>query len=360
MLVKIVRYFLDILGLSPKKNGVNHAQPDAKNSIEKKEAITDLKSNNSFTETHNSTHTCNNERNQQSGHTALHLDREQEHHQIKLEKEKIDREEKIRQIINHESTKKIQENTKNRTADKIKPTTNATSIVFDTKKQEQKRNIERIIKSRKVNYITHFTPLDNLSSIINDGIIPRDWLDTQFRKYKFCDDQRLDNKTDASCLSIGLPNYRFFYSLRKHRYPSRTWCVVLLDPKVLWELDVAFYFTNAANHTVRDRSVDGFKTPQALEKMFDSSVHDRTHLEMNFDLPSYCTTDPQAEVLVFDKIDPSYIKHIVFEGDIPFSFRKQSKIPCSSAPAYGLNTYFGPRCDYSFWKNTQRSEVAYG
>ena len=185
-------------------------------------------------------------------------------------------------------------------------------------------------------------------------------MDENFKHYVYNDLQRLDNKKNASCLSIGLPNYRYFFTLRKGRYQNRTWCVVLLDTAILWELDAAFYYTNAANNVVRHRSEGEFKNIQALKKMFDSSVFDRSFLERSYNLPSYCTTDPQAEVLVFDKISPSYIKGLVFENTVPYFEGNTGRVPCFPERSFGTNTFFGRRCDFAFWQNTLRVEANHG
>ncbi len=214
-----------------------------------------------------------------------------------------------------------------------------------------KNCIKNIIESRGVSYLAHFTPIENIESILYSGVLDCKWMDSHGIPHSICDPQRLDNKRNASCLSIALPNYQFFYLMRRFRYPNRTWCVVLFDPRILWELDVAFYYTNAANRCVRDRPVDEFKTPQALAKMFDSSVYDRYELERNYHLPSYCTTDPQAEVLVFNRIDTFYIKYLIFEQGTYFNPQDILNIPCYYENPNSINSFFGKRCDYSFWQN---------
>ena len=237
------------------------------------------------------------------------------------------------------------------------PNTNTRNVVPYQVNSSQE-SIKRIVRERQIRYLVHFTPVDNIQSILENGVVSRASLDQNHTFYTYNDGQRLDNKKNASCLSISLPNYRYFFSLRKQRYQDRTWCVVLLKPSILWEMDCAFFQTNAANNIVRHRPVQEFKGPQALNKMFDSSLFNRKSLEQNHRLPVYCTTDPQAEVLVFDRISPDYIEGLAFENNVPYWLKNMipnslSHIHLIAEPAFGTNTFFGRRCDYSFWQNKQ-------
>ena len=62
-------------------------------------------------------------------------------------------------------------------------------------------------KVHKVNYLVHFTPIDNLLSIMNKGICPRSYLSN----IRTTDEYRLDGLLDAISFSISFPNYRMLW-----------------------------------------------------------------------------------------------------------------------------------------------------
>lgn len=72
-------------------------------------------------------------------------------------------------------------------------------------------------------------------------------------------------------------------------------------------------------------------------------------------LPSYYTTDPQAEVLVLDSIPQKYIEEIRFESFEDFDENKNicqdNGIRCLyEGINYKGNKLFGPRIDYDDWR----------
>lgn len=70
------------------------------------------------------------------------------------------------------------------------------------------------LKKQGVNELIHFTPATNLPSILLNGLISRERLEQEGRKFTYTDEKRLDGK-DHINLSITNPNIRMFYKLRK-------------------------------------------------------------------------------------------------------------------------------------------------
>ena len=75
-------------------------------------------------------------------------------------------------------------------------------------------NVEQIkqkVKMRGIQWLVHFTHIQNVDSILEHGIMPRwetEWLETTLNKenkFIFPDQYRADEK-NASCLSIMFPN----------------------------------------------------------------------------------------------------------------------------------------------------------
>ena len=162
--------------------------------------------------------------------------------------------------------------------------------------------IRKIVEDRNIKCLYHYTRLRNINSILADGIMSRSKMDKTGMEYDYSDDERLDGMEDRISLSVGFPNYKTFYKKRQ-LFEDEIWVVLALNPDILWELDCLFNKNNAASMQMRNESVEYRKTPEAFESMFEDEERDN-------ELPSWYTTDVQAEVLVLDFIDPKYIKYI--------------------------------------------------
>lgn len=164
--------------------------------------------------------------------------------------------------------------------------------------------MQKIIQNRGIKHVFHFTQLSNLDSILANGILTRDYAGARQLVCSINDHERWDGHTNASCCSIGFPNYKMFYRLQLAD-DNIEWVVLALFPSVLVEKDCAFYPTNAASNAVRHFPPTQYKGAQALQNLFSENPQKPTRAEMK--LPDDCTTDPQAEVMVFDQIEPKYI-----------------------------------------------------
>lgn len=177
-------------------------------------------------------------------------------------------------------------------------------------------SIENILQERQIQYLCHFTRLENLESILTYGVIPRSNLyNKEFNNNPclpihgiFNDRYRIDGKTDATSLSISFPNSSMFYGLRCSNNDAQ-WAVVVLSAKILIDKNCAFYPTNAANNHVRHLPTANFQGVDALNALFEGADEEREYLL------SKDPTDVQAEVLVFNEIEHRYIVGCVFDSD---------------------------------------------
>lgn len=176
--------------------------------------------------------------------------------------------------------------------------------------------IRQICMERGITTLVHFTQIENLQSILWDGLLGRETLEKRLQKgllrqqELFVNDQdRWDKHKEAVCVSISFPNHLMFSSIRKRR-SDFGWVVLLLDAKILWELDCVFCTENAASNAIRHVDLEERRKADVLESMFVDSYLDikgdvyRRHLQT----PTYYPTHPQAEVLVFDPIPVEYIQ----------------------------------------------------
>lgn len=225
-------------------------------------------------------------------------------------------------------------------------------------KGKEKSRIERLIAKRDIKYLTHFTRIENLPSILQKGLMPRKQLLLQGIRPEVNDWNRLDN-TDAVCLSVSFPNYKLFYRFRVKR-PETKWAVILLDPIILDRCSCSFACRNAASNEMKDRSPEEAFSIEALYEMFAEIRNGNIRYQMKLD--SYETTDPQAEVLVHEVIEPRYIKKIIVQESeqltpirdlLPNSaFQKittENKLRYYSKQRQEYRSFFDKRSDFLYW-----------
>ena len=184
--------------------------------------------------------------------------------------------------------------------------------------QKRSFQIQKFCKERDITTLVHFTRIENLRSILGEGLRGRSILETR-GQVRFNDPQRWDRHKDAICLNISFPNYRLFSKFSRPSVDSPSdysqWIVLLLKAEVLWELDCAFCQENAASNLVRYVLLEERKKPDALEGLFEEVYCDtngHVYKRLSQQIPSHYSTHPQAEVLVFDQIRIEYIKEVHF------------------------------------------------
>ncbi|NSL52777.1 DUF4433 domain-containing protein [Bacillus sp. P2(2020)] len=170
-------------------------------------------------------------------------------------------------------------------------------------KREQTDKIMEIVTRRKIEYLVHFTRIDNLTSILENGLIPVSMQQKMKIPSVHNDEQRFDSKLDCTSCSISFPNYKLFYTFREYKFPGSSWVVIVLDKDVLFSpLNITYFCqTNAAGVFPRISSAKELCTATAFENMFcnslttkENKVIQRASLQIN----DCITTDPQAEILI--------------------------------------------------------------
>jgi hypothetical protein len=224
--------------------------------------------------------------------------------------------------------------------------------------QQKKLNpVEKICKERKISHLFHFTRLSNLVNIFKFGICPRVRLKKLKVEVPFNDPTRLDGCENASSFSISFPNYKLFYKFRTNY--EEPWVLLILPSYILWTKHCAFCETNAASldsYTICNDRMNS----DALSAMFSHSYHGKEGRIIRRDqlnIPDHYTTDPQAEVMIFDTVPVKEIKYVCFEKqDILDGWLEQSKILLNRKDQTikhidfrVCEEYFRPRSDYSHW-----------
>lgn len=166
--------------------------------------------------------------------------------------------------------------------------------------------IERLARELQIPHLVHFTRCENLPGILEHGLMSVAESERRGIEIVRNDGSRWDGQLDGTSLSVSFPNYRMFYKCRQEA-PDADWAVLLIAPRVLWQKDCAFYCHNAADRRMIRRTREEMKTAQALRDMF-SNIDGREEF-----LKSCDPTDPQAEVMVYETIEPDLIEAIAFE-----------------------------------------------
>lgn len=205
--------------------------------------------------------------------------------------------------------------------------------------------LESVLNRRNIEWLFHFTRVENLKGIFNNGLIPRDDINKNNLTSIFNDGYRFDNCEDANCLSVEFPNYKMFYTLCCND-PEAEWVVLVLDAKLIKDFDCAFCYRNAGSEEIYSIPVKERMGVDTFEGIFAErdSYPSREVLE----IPDYYPTNPQAEILVFGTVPISYIKYAIFKNNNTLS-RYVDVIP-ESVECTVDKDYFYPRSDYKHWR----------
>lgn len=205
--------------------------------------------------------------------------------------------------------------------------------------------IRNFILERNIQNVYHFTREDNLESILNMGIVPRTELENKNIHYIYNDGYRLDGFTNANCCSISFPNYKMFFKYRNEN-PDVNWAVIELSSDILYNKNCYFCKGNAASSLVRETPIQLKQGIIGLRNMFSEREGQFTREQMG--LPNHYSTDPQAEVLIFDTIEVDYFKRIIFDNETTANkFRNKYKTKFQ----FVVDTnFFYARNDYHFWR----------
>lgn len=204
--------------------------------------------------------------------------------------------------------------------------------------------MQEAVLRRNIQALYHFTRLENVDSIMRSGIVPRNQLDQQNIEYQFNDTVRLDCQEGASSFSIEHPNYKMFWRLRMEN-SEQSWVVIGVKRNILWEKDCAFCHENAASANVTRIPITERRGAVAFERMFApvNGKPDRAALRLADKYP----TNPQAEVLVFDIVEPSYILCIACANT---ELKDELKQRYPEFHVVKHSPYFSYRHDYEAWK----------
>lgn len=230
----------------------------------------------------------------------------------------------------------------------------------DTKLSADARALKAAVQGRGISRVVHFTPLHNLTGIfVDEELRTRADLESdRGADAVFPDKRRIDGLPETVSLSITSPNWYLFKCKRGPAVDaSESWCVLELEPALLWELPALFCERNAASVRPHNegakrcrRGADGF------EQLFADRVWSRRvgspgyfWLERQpLGLRRSEPTDAQAEVLVEGKVPQSYLRRICVSS-IVTARTVERMLGSIDTPIEIEEDLFRPRHDNAHW-----------
>ncbi len=176
------------------------------------------------------------------------------------------------------------------------------------------------IEKRAIEYLIHFTSTHNLSYILKDKkLMSVEKLKDsgRIKDVLINDEKRLEDLKNYINLSLSGPNTEMFRTKRRD-YKNRSWCVLKIDPKHIYDRETMFSYYNAANTRKLQNGISGDLSQ--FKKLFKKELHTTNSYGilkvMTRDsqrLPKYPTC-VQAEILVKDSIPLESILEVCFES----------------------------------------------
>ncbi len=204
------------------------------------------------------------------------------------------------------------------------------------KKVAELKERKKFLEENKIFKLYHFTNINNLESILKNGILSKKELIKKDIIFIPSTIKPNRNSNDIS-LSISHINFDLLNKLSNHNRIFNT-IVLVTNTNPLIMVGTEF-----ANNT---SSYSRIEITKDITKLFEG---DRTYRDSNglkHELPSFYPTNPNAEALVKEKIDPNDITEIIVLHNTDEKIKKKIN---NLAFDYGKNFYlvkeYWPRCD---------------
>ena len=155
-----------------------------------------------------------------------------------------------------------------------------------------------LLLNNNIEYLTHFTNIENLESILTYGIRSVEYMTVHKIEYNNNDEYRFDNQLNLISISLNEINYKMLYKKQmKNKSQINSWVILKLKPSLLDDKKEKIFFCekNAATTEINNllrKNRNELSTKEAFIKMLNS-------------------TDNQKEILVEETIESSYIESIV-------------------------------------------------
>lgn len=227
--------------------------------------------------------------------------------------------------------------------------------------ESEVQNITEVLEERNIKHLVYFTRLENLKSILENGIVPEKYqLGKGICSIKNNCKKRYPFQVEGNGYSVEFPNYKLLNLLRDGNNPNDSYVILRLEAKSVL-LDTigkqVYCLDNAltSNDKYGDRGLNELFLPEYHKEgyVYNDEYQKEIHnYRDKLNIPDNYTTNPQAEVEICTIVEPKYIKQVVFENNND----KQSWLESNGVYQNGSVEFivdsklFGPRFDYQFWQ----------
>lgn len=213
-----------------------------------------------------------------------------------------------------------------------------------------------IIGKRKFQ-LFHFTDIRNLVSIFQHGLVTRN--DPLFSELEVHRKDEVRSDGNGTCLSVGFPNYKMLYT---KRLKENSFAILELDSDCLLSGNWLAYPTNSATFDLQQAKF--FVGLEALEGLFEDNLRTQNGKVVEREklkISDSWATDPQAEIVVNERIFAEHIKEVHFDQAQHIEIARLLFQSPEPVPFSVTSKLFAGRPDSSFWKSdrlapTKRSE----
>ena len=180
--------------------------------------------------------------------------------------------------------------------------------------------IPRFLEARKITSLFHFTSIENLESIATHGFLGRESLNSRNLSFTTSDPIRYEPILDGICFSLSRPNH--YMAARKIISGHE---MVLLELQGLDNLLSNYNFIsspgNFGSPKLKQRIQswpEEFIGGQGLMNLFEN-----LEIREKYNVPDYEPTDPQAEIIVVERVPWVYVKKIYFPNATEYSVKEK-------------------------------------
>ena len=176
-------------------------------------------------------------------------------------------------------------------------------------------HLREVLNRQCVDHFIHCTLIENLSSILENGILPRKNLESSHDVHGYItDSHRLDENTEATSFSVQNPNFEHLQRIYD-RGESGEAAILVVANNLILNYPCSFYPRNAAKKEFKYKSFSHWQWSDRFEELFSDDEDGRRVTQDGAPFPSSWTTHADAEVMVFGEISPEYIEQVAIKND---------------------------------------------
>lgn len=194
---------------------------------------------------------------------------------------------------------------------------------------------QSIVKQRGICHLIHFTDVENLESILMNGLCSVSNLCKNDMIYKFTDSSRRDGRIDCVSYSIEFPNYMYLKSLIQKT--GNKYVILRLNVECVFNRTIYIHKSNPY--------LPRWGGAQLFEDLFFEEY--RCH-----SLPSKFPTDPRAEIQYGGVVQPKDIEGIFYPSNFPSHSANYLNELIEKYSNFNIvkdDYYFGERMDSKHW-----------